>query len=241
MAERQTKEKRPSLIKRCWKGVIYPDSSGFDWKCENRKKVIQDLVESLEDNVPVPLLLSPIHDKDLLKSGEPEKEHIHFILAFSGRKKYGEALALMEPYGVKILKAVDDLPRDEKYMCHLESKVERKYHYPIEELIPINGYQCKYLGERQEENDFKYLHNLIEENGIILFADFGYTVSQQYPELIKTMTRYFGYFNCYLTSRERIMNRVMKKEGLKSEKKITALMSSYKSYRVRFGGVECDS
>lgn len=219
-------------IKRNWKGVIYPDSCGGGWEGRN----LDGLVERLEEEVPVPLLLSPIHDKDLLKDGTPEKPHLHFILAFAGRKKYDEALELMRPFGVNILKAVDDLPRDEKYMCHLESKVERKAHYPIEELTPINGYQCKYLGERQEQSDFSYLHRIIEEEGIVLFADFGYTVQSEHPELFKTMTRYYGYFNCYLTSRERLVNREIKRNAVNSEKGLTPLMSSYKSYRVKFGG-----
>lgn len=216
-------------LKRVWKCILYPDSCGGGWVGSDR----DGLLDRLED-LGVPMLVSPVHDRDLDEKGNFKKAHLHLLLSFGGKKAYSSVLEMMRPFGVNKLEVVSDIGRDERYWCHLDSRnLVKKPKYGVENLIPLNGYQCKYLGERFEQNFMMQIHDLIEDEGIVYFADLGNFLIHNAPDLFETLKRNTIYFNNYLQSRERII-KMVKQEAKESGKPITTLMSSYKSYRVRF-------
>lgn len=246
MTQKVHRNKKPdeNARGRNWAFVLYPDSCGGGWvetgNTDEAGYTLDDLDELLErlEELKIPMVLSPIHDKDLTREGEPEKKHIHGIMTFAGNKSYPQVLEIMEDFGCNKVECVRDIVGAERYLSHLDTKAKRKVQYPIDYVIPLNGYVCKYLAEKREQSEFVQIVDMIEENGIILFADLVYTVSYEHPALIKCISHYQALFNNVCTSRERLVNRELKRNAVKSEKGITPLMSSYKTYRVRFGGVQ---
>lgn len=228
---------------RNWRCVIYPDSCGGGWvetgEFDETGYPTDDLTElyiRLEDALGTPALVSPIHYGDFLESGEPEKKHIHVLMAFAGPKPYAEVLAIVSQFGCLYLKKSQNIQRDERYLAHQDTINLRKMKYPVEKVVALNGYVAKYIAEARDKSDFSALINYIEDEGIVHFCDFGFSVATKRPELVDCMRKYQAFFNSYCSSRERLCNRVMRQNALKSEKKITPLMSTYESYRCVFGG-----
>lgn len=206
--------------KRNWKFLVYPDSAPENW------------LELLED-VGVPTLVSPLHDADVDEDGRLKKPHWHVMICLEGAKPYDEVLEWFRPLGVSILKDVRSIKRDERYMCHLDSPSKAKYE--IEGLTVMNGYECKWLGERENEPFVAQIHRLVEEQGITYYCDLCNEIAQRYPELQQTLIKYNAYFNNFMNSRERMVNQ-LKKLGItemrdKDGNVITGLMSSYRDLR----------
>lgn len=228
---------------RIWRAIIYPDSCGGGWvetgEFDDEGYPTDDLTElfiRLEERLATEVCCSPIHFRDLKKDGTPEKKHLHIIMTYNGPKTYEQVLQSVSVFGCRIVKISQNLPREERYLAHMDTINPRKYKYPIEKVTCLNGYVCKYIAEKKEQSDFVALIDIIEDNGIVLFPDFGFTVAHEHPDLIRCMNKYQAFFNNYCTGRERLVNRELRRNAVNSEKGLTPLMSSYKSYRVRFGG-----
>lgn len=206
--------------KRNWKFVVYPDSAPKDW------------MKKFED-VGVPTLVSPLHDADLDEDGKLKKPHWHVMICLEGAKPYDEVLEWVEPFGVKYMKEVRSLKRDERYMCHLDSP--SKAQYKVEELTAMNGYECRYLGERESEPYVGQIHKLVEELGITYYCDLCNEIALRYPELQQTLIKYNAYFNNFMNSRERMVKEMKRLGVVATEDKdgnvITGLMSSYRDLR----------
>ena len=194
--------------KRKWKFIVYPESLPKNWL-------------SILEKIGVPCLVSPLHDKDLDDDGKLKKPHYHVLVALDGPKQYEEVLSWFKPLGVKIMKEVKSIRRDERYWCHLDSP--SKVKYDIAGLVAMNGYEVKYLGDREQLPNISQLHLLIEEQGIVYFADLANEVEKRHKELQLTLIRYNSYFNNVCHSRERLLR----------SHAITGLMSSYQNSRFK--------
>lgn len=186
---------KPELKKRNWKCVIYPQDLPPNW------------LELLED-IHVPMLVSPLHDKDVKPdgTGELKKPHRHVLVTLSGNKAYSEVLGWFAPLGVKIIKAAGDLRTEERYWCHLDSP--SKIKYDIADLICLNGYECRFLGERFEMTAIAQIHDLIEELGIINYADLANEIVTSHNDLITTFLRYPAHWNNFCYARRQLLKDV---------------------------------
>lgn len=233
--KRDVVNKDASRSLRYWKFIIYPDSCGGGWESDVD---MEGLFDRLEDT-GVQLCCSPVHNRDIDEEGLFKKSHIHCMAYFPGKKSYNVVLDMFRPFGVNILKAVEDHEREEKYWCHLNCRNKTaKPEYPVEDMVCLNGYVPTGICDLQTQSDIGRLYRLIEDNGIIYFCDLANEVLSTYPDLISSLNRFSAFFDRYLYSRERIVNMVKKAnvDKEKGETNITSLMSSYKVYRIRFGG-----
>ena len=187
----------PNVMKRNWKCVIYPEDIGENWR-------------ELLDDVGVPMLISPLHDRDVKSdgSGELKKPHRHVLIALTAKQKYSVVLGWMEPLGVRILKVVKDIRRDERYWCHLDSPW--KYHYDVADLICLGGYECKYLGDRYDMSALQQIHDLVEELGITNYADLSNEIIMRHQDLISTFLRYPAHFNNFCHARNYMVRNLDK-------------------------------
>lgn len=178
----------PNIMKRNWKCIIYPDDIGDDWL-------------SKLDDVGVPMLVSPLHDRDVKSdgTGELKKPHRHVLIALTAKQKYSVVLGWMAPLGVRILKVVKDIRRDERYWCHLDSP--SKWVYDVADLICLGGYECKYLGERYDMSALQQIHDLVEGLGITNYADLSNEIIMNHTDLISTFLRYPAHFNNFCHAR----------------------------------------
>lgn len=103
---------------RNWTIIVYADSAPEDWR-----KVIEDL--------HVPAFISPYHDRDVSKDGEPKKPHWHVVLCFKGKKSVQQIQAISDKLsGVKVdweHCAVGDLPGMVRYLIHFDDPNKAQY------------------------------------------------------------------------------------------------------------------
>lgn len=180
------------LKKRMWKFVFYPEGKGVHWR-----EVIEEW--------GVPVAVSPLHDSDVKEdgSGEFKKSHYHAIMEFDGPTPYTVALELVEQLGVHIVKPVNSRRRDERYLCHLDSK--GKIEYDVADIVTFGGYEVKFMGDRFEQDSISQIHDLAEQLGIVYYADLSNEIISNYPELSSTLLRYPAHFNNWCYSRERML------------------------------------
>ena len=185
-----------NLSRAMWQFLLYPDSA-----CECLDTDDLEDVWRYLDELMVPILVSPLHDMDVKDdgSGKLKKPHYHVLVQFDGPVPYKQCLAMFEGLGVKILKVVPSRRTCERYWCHLDSPWKVKYD--TADLRCFGGYVCKYLGDQYEQNSLKEIHDIIEDLGIVNFADLGNEIVSNYGELMGTFLRYHAYFNNFCHSR----------------------------------------
>lgn len=237
VAERENKDKQL----RYWKFLLYPDSCGGGWESDTDYEELLDRLESLQ----VQMCLSPVHNRDVNSEGEFKKSHIHGIVYVPGKKSYKRMVELLSPFGVKYVLGCDDHEAAERYLLHLDVRNKvAKPEYPVEDLVCLNGYQCTSVYDRKVNKDMRDLHDYVEDNGVMYFCDLANWVLDSRPELLKTLDRFTAFWDRYLMSRERLVKQVRTAnaeklanngDGSSSEITITSLMSSYKTYRIKFG------
>ncbi|WP_218086539.1 Rep family protein, partial [Staphylococcus sp. HMSC066G04] len=75
------KTNRKDSRSKTWNIIVYPESAPENWK--------EQLVEQ-----GVFFVCSPLHDKDVLPTGEIKKAHWHVLLCFTSNKSYTQVLEL---------------------------------------------------------------------------------------------------------------------------------------------------
>lgn len=181
------------LKKRMWKFIFYPESAP-KWR-----EVIEEW--------GLPVIVSPLHDSDVMDdgSGRVKKPHFHGIMEFDGPTPYNLAVDIVRTLGVNICKPVNSRRRDERYLCHLDSK--GKVEYDIADLTLFGGYECKFLGDRYEMDTISQIHDLAEQLGVIYYCDLANEIISNYPDLVSTLLRYPAHFNNWCYSRERFIKK----------------------------------
>lgn len=176
--------------KRNWTGVFYPESAPKNWP-----EVI--------DGWHLPVLVSPLHNLDVKnEDGELKKEHYHLIASFDGPTPFGVVVGLFGQLGCSMAEPVNSVKAMERYMCHLDCK--DKVHYDVAELKCFGGYEVKYLGDEYDADGIQAIISIVEELGIVIFADLVTEIAKRHKEYMPTLTRYHSFFNNYCYSRERM-------------------------------------
>lgn len=101
--------------------VIYPDSAPANW------------LDILSDT-HIPVLISPLHDKDVNPTGEPKKPHYHVLLAFDSVKTVEQAVQVFELIGGVGCEIIKSFRSYARYLCHLDN--------PDKEQYDINSVKC---------------------------------------------------------------------------------------------------
>ena len=118
--------------KRVFATIVYPESAPADWL-----NILRDLHS--------PILVSPLHDRDLKKDHTPKKAHYHVMFLFEGKITEGERKAIIAAIGgvgEEILRSTRGYAR---YLCHLDEEQELKDgeeykpRYDIERVIALGG------------------------------------------------------------------------------------------------------
>lgn len=216
-----------NTTRKYWRFLIWPDSAvetlvtwikerrplphidipeDFNWDLFLETVVGMDLVWWYLDELQVPMMVSPLHNLDVKEdgSGEFKKPHYHVHAEFDGPFPYGQFLDMLEPLGVKILK----LPRSrsvmEKYTIHKDSP--GKAQYDECDIRTFGGYQIKYLGDEIEQNLIKEMHDLIEEQGMMYYADLANEVVERHSDMLTTLLKYPNHWRGFMASRRAIMH-----------------------------------
>jgi hypothetical protein len=126
--QRKADAKRAGKRARAWTAIVYPDSAPENWQSILREQLIECLV-------------SPLHDKDILPTGEHKKPHWHVVIAFKNPSTYEKACEVFEAIGAVIPPAkeakVKDFRQMARYLCHLDQP--DKHRYKMQDVISIGS------------------------------------------------------------------------------------------------------
>lgn len=134
-AQKKYDDKRAGKRARSWWGVLYPESAPDNWQ----QLVRDSLVETL---------ISPLHDKDVLPTGEMKKPHYHVLISFKNPVTREKAADLMEGWGCVVQRhwpkpgtpeqfKVNDFKQAARYLCHLDQP--DKHRYEVANVVSIGA------------------------------------------------------------------------------------------------------
>lgn len=157
-------DKRKDVRTRNWTFVVYPESAPSNWR-----EIIDDL--------HVPWVESPLHDKDTNPDGVLKKEHWHVMIMFSGNKSYSQVKELTSKIKAPNPQKVSDAKGMIRYFVHMDNP--EKYQYDKNKIIAhagadIGNYLASTTLERyeliKEMIDFVNQNNIIELKDLIDYA-----------------------------------------------------------------------
>lgn len=105
--------------------IIYPESAPADW--------LQDLKD-----YHIAAFVSPLHNLDKDKDGNPKKPHYHVMVMFDGKKSTEQVRALFELLGGVGCEVVGSMRGYARYLCHLDDQPEKPL-YNMDEVTQIAG------------------------------------------------------------------------------------------------------
>ena len=116
-------ERSKVVTSRCFATILYPESAVSNW---------MEVLEELHTKV----LVSPLHDKDLDKTGALKKPHYHIMLMFSSTKSVAQIREItVALHSVGVEKVLDPVSYA-AYLTHLNSP--DKAQYSAEDVICFN-------------------------------------------------------------------------------------------------------
>lgn len=126
----EEKKTRGAGRTRNYTAVVYPDSENTP---ENWIDILNDL--------HIPIIISPLHNKDLTAVGDPKKAHHHVIVCFDSVKTPDQARELFALVGAVCPPdykfKVNGLRSLARYMCHLDDP--NKAQYDMGNVICLGG------------------------------------------------------------------------------------------------------
>lgn len=174
---------------RYWTAVMYPESMIDDWK------------EVIADKLQVPGEYC-VHDKDVDKSGELRKEHVHINVVFPNTTTYNHALSVFKEIGVvNKIERIINIRHAHDYLIHDTDNARKqgKYQYDKNERIEFNNYDIgayEQLTVTDKLTIKKKLSCLIREKHFFNFDDFDCYVTENLElEYYQVLCENQGYFN----------------------------------------------
>lgn len=165
------KTNRKDSRSKTWNVIVYPESAPENWK--------EQLVEQ-----GVFFVCSPLHDKDVLSTGEIKKAHWHVLLCFTSNKSYTQVLELTNTINAPAPQKSNSTGGSIRYMVHIDSPDKFQYNKSDIEVygnIDIEQYFRITSGERYElikemieyvkDNNVDEIQDLIDYAMVYRFDD----------------------------------------------------------------------
>lgn len=144
---------------RNWTFVLYPESAPDNWR---------DLIDELH----VPWIESPLHDKDLNADGTPKKAHWHILLIFKGKKSFEQIKSITDALSAPIPQPCDDTTGLVRYFAHLDNP--EKYQYSRSDIVGHCGANVGDLVRASSAERYQFIDDMMEfikSNHITEFQD----------------------------------------------------------------------
>ena len=164
---------------RLWTFIIYPDSAPENWR-------------SVLDDIHIPWIESPLHDKDTNADGEAKKPHIHILLIFSGQKSFDQIKDITISVNSPIPQVCHDARSLTRYFAHLDNP--EKWQYSTDDIIGHGGADvAEYLELLKSRVSFvlQEIFNWLSENHITEYSDLiDYAMATNNTDWFKVATQY---------------------------------------------------
>lgn len=185
MTEQKKKEQRSNK----WTFLFYQESAPEDYL---------NILEELH----VPFVLSPWHDKDVNRStGEFKKSHKHGAFFFDSLKSYSQVSDLISdklngPTHVEVIMSPKGMY---DYFTHAENP--EKTPYNVEDIESGAGFELdKFLAENSPDLLLQ-VYEIMRDSNLKEFADFTDLIAQKYPDLLFYVFEKSYFFKIYLDSK----------------------------------------
>ncbi|KRM53047.1 replication protein [Ligilactobacillus araffinosus] len=148
MTNNNNKQDKKDKRVRNWTFIVYPESAKQDW----RQKL---------DDLHIPWLESPLHDKDVNPDGTKKKSHWHILLKFGSKKSYRQVKNLtQENVGGTNPQKVHDLRGMIRYFIHIDNP--EKYQYSRTELKEHCGFDIGKAFASSSMQRYDLIHEMID-------------------------------------------------------------------------------
>lgn len=156
---------------RNWTFVVYPESAPENWR-------------EMIDELHVPWVESPLHDKDINADGTPKKAHWHVMIMFSSKKSYDQIREITMPLRCPNPQKVANAKGMVRYFAHIDNP--EKYQYSKSDIIAhagaeISAYLSVSTVERYEL--IREMMRFVDEQGIVEMKSLlDYAMNQRFED-----------------------------------------------------------
>lgn len=145
---------------RSWAFIIYPESLPENWK-----EIIID--------TGLPMVISPLHDKDINPTGEEKKAHYHVICYYENATTYSNVKQnVTDKLNGTIPIKLESMRGMYRYHLHLDNP--EKYQYDDRDRMFFNGFDIDFASKltRTEINKLiREVHTFINDNNLTEYID----------------------------------------------------------------------
>lgn len=155
----KSKSIKKDVRARSWTCVVYPDSAPNDWR-------------SILDDLHIPWVESPLHDKDVNPDGEVKKSHWHIMLLFDSKKSYAQIKEITSLINSPNPQKVANSRSMVRYFVHMDNP--EKYQYDKSLIIPHGGAEIdRYLSATTTERYdlISEMMDFIDESNVVEMED----------------------------------------------------------------------
>lgn len=197
MTEQKKKEQRSNK----WAFLFYKESAPEDYL---------NVLEELH----VPFVLSPWHDKDVNRStGEFKKAHKHGAFFFDSLKSYSQVSDLISdklngPAHVEIVMSPKGMY---DYFTHAENP--EKTPYNVKDIESGAGFELdKFLAENSP-NFLQEVYEIMHDSELKEFADFTDLIAREHSDLLPFVFDRSYFFKIYLDSKRYNIGKELKNDS----------------------------
>lgn len=153
---------------RVWTFITYPESMPENWE------------EIIEDEITVNMVVSPVHDRDILKDSNPEKNkyhpykkpHYHNMISFSQVKSYSQVIEVVKKLGASHVQQVHSTHSMIRYFIHADQK--NKAQYKKEDIKAFNGADVDRMFTINDKERYQMIADIldfIDDNELTEYSD----------------------------------------------------------------------
>lgn len=154
-------EKRKDDRTRNWTVVVYPESAPKNWR-------------EILDDLHVPYLVSPLHDKDKNPDGEVKKPHWHVVLLFENKKAFYQIKDIADKLNAPIPQKVESLRGMVRYLVHTDNPEKYQYDRADIENHGVDDLDKYFESASSNRAILNAIIRYIRENNITSFAKLSY-------------------------------------------------------------------
>lgn len=156
---------------RNWTFVVYPESAPENWR-------------EIIDELHVPWVESPLHDKDIDPDGQLKKPHWHVLMLFDGKKSYDQirelTLKLRSPNPQKCANTKGMV----RYFAHIDNP--EKYQYDKSGIVGHSGADVAELIKPTSSDRYaliKEMRAFVRDNDVTEFMElFDYAADERFDD-----------------------------------------------------------
>ena len=175
MAEKDTRTRN-------WAMIVYPESAPEDWR-------------EILDDLHIPWIASPLHNKDVNPDGTKKKPHWHVILTFENKKSFHQIKAIADKLNATIPQTCESLRGYIRYLVHTDNPEKFQYSKADIENHGVADIEKYFQNTASIRTILKALTRHISDEEVTNYADlieYAMAKGDDWFDVASSHTIYFG-------------------------------------------------